>query len=47
MFFPASSKYIILASVNGGVLVYEHVIMEIHTSSIPVSDFDKVLVEYI
>lgn len=44
MVFPASSKDIMLASVNSGALVYEHIITEINTSSIPISDFKKVLV---
>lgn len=46
MLFPASSKDIMLASVNGGVLVYKHIIMQIHTS-IPISDLKQGLVKHI
>lgn len=47
MLFPASSKYRMLASLNGGALVYEHIIMQIHTSGIPISGLKKVMVKHI
>lgn len=47
MLFPASSKYPMLAALNGGVLVHEHIIMQIHTSSIPISNLKNVLIKHI